>query len=144
MPPQFQFDSSTRAGKGPEWNYLGRGPELVATAHGSAPNWTSSVYTNDLGGQPQEVRFRLHNLDSTIPTVGAAQVFVKVFIVPPDATSILPWYEVYNVGLQPTETWEEPVSFPLNPGCQLLALAPTPLGPPPNGISIYIDIHTVV
>ena len=141
MPPQFQFDSATRAGKGPEWNYLAEGPKMVANIHGSAPNWNSLVYTNDLGGQPQEVRFRLHNLDQTVPTSTSDQVFVQVFVIPPGSVTVPDYSEIYNVGLQPTETWESPVSFPLNPGCQLLAMAASYPSP---GISICVDIHTVV
>ena len=141
--PVYQFDSSTRAGKGPQWNYVGVGPFLVSRSQGTAPNWASSVYLSNLGGQAQEIRFRLHNLDDTPPVVGAAQVFVKIYIAQPGDTSIPAWQEVYNVGLVSTETWEAPISFPLNPGCQLLAVN-TDVTPGSSGVSIYLDIHTLV
>lgn len=135
----FSFDSSTRAGKGPEWNCMGTLPLLVSTTHGTYPQWASIIYQNTIPN-PQELRFRLHNLDHTPPTDTSPAVYTQVFLVPIQATTLLPQYEIYNVGLIPTETWESPTAVVVNPGYFLLAICPSS----PAGISVNLDIHTIV
>jgi hypothetical protein len=134
-----QYDSATRAGKGPEFNYAGQGPGLISTSLGTEPNWASLVYTNTLGTNAQQVGFRLHNCNATDPATDKTQSFVKAYIIPPGLMSVTDAYEIYNVGLVPTETWESPKLIPINPGCSLLLL-----NTGSDDCTFYLDIYSIV
>ena len=142
----YQFDSATRR-DGPQWNYFGWGPGVVATAHGSAPPWTSLLFQNQIGGQPQELEVSLHSLDPTIVPPGqennATQYWVQLFLVPASvvAASGIPPYEIYNVGIISTETWIAPAHILVNPGYELLALTPAGSN---YAITWNLNVHTVV
>ena len=142
----FQYDAATRR-SGPQFNYFGAGPGVVATSHGSQHPWTSIIFENDIGGQPQEVEVELHSLDPTPIVPGqeaqATQYFVKLFLVPPSvlAPGGIPVCEIYNVGLLSTETWVMPAHIIVNPGYGILAITSSQNA---YGLTWRLNIHTVV
>lgn len=138
----YTYDSSTRSGKGPIYNWAKVGPIQVATVQGTGPAFTSKVYQNT-STNPLAVHVQIHNLDQTTPSNNAAtpsvQKFVQLFIVTAAAITVPAASEVVNVGLITTETWWSPRPFILGVGEMLLALNTS--GQP---CSISVDVWTLV
>ena len=122
------------------------GPAAIAVAHGTGPatGFTSFVFQNTLGTNPQKVALSLHNCDPTVPVAGDPQRFVQVFIVAGDVSTVPPESEIMNVGLVTTETYFPPIILVLYPGECLLIKADQTSPPYAYLCTYYGTVDTII